>query len=479
MPIRLPFIRKPVEAAAAPAAVATEQHVAVLFGATWLPLPPVDSGQEDSAAATLARDSKGSHYAVVYGASEIVVGAARGKFSANTRLAAQLLSSVVGAERICYLSAVDQVYPNDLKASTLLFVGAYLHGQWAVCACLNGLPVLDFVGTPEEALKRAQDFASRLVNGGSLLISNEIEADCATLKRAAPASVRIVDGLPFDARWAISTQALKPVGIARARLALVGVAAFVLTAPALWYSYRNVLEKRAQREFDAAQNLRQAAAMADLERLQLEAARQQPLVQVAPAARMIFEFASALRDSRAGFQLDKVVFTPKTSNLNFSRADKNATFSDFVTVADSLANTPTFDVSKLDVASVAYKPLGWTEAPQIDLKQPLEAGPILLRMSSLAQQSDILGIKLSVTPPQPLLTTEQLSRVERNLLPKLARKAGTWSAQGPSDLLIPLVEAMPASTCTLTEIEFKLGKDSKGNPADSFVAKGRYFSSWT
>ena len=98
---------------------------------------------------------------------------------------------------------------------------------------------------------------------------------------------------------------------------------------------------------------------------------------------------------------------------------------------------------------------------------------MLLDLATLAQRIEHVGVKLHITEPAPLLSNEQLTRLDAATRATLAVRVGTWSATGPVALLAELGGAMPAEACTLSHVEIIFGKNNEGTPTDSFSASGR------
>lgn len=455
---------------------AGNEALAALFGAAWTPLPVADPGEEGAVAASVARGEGGSHFVVVQSQREAMVGSVKGKFEPGTRLAGQLLASVIGADEIATLAAQDMPRANTIKAQTMMFVGQHVGEARVVVAVLNGVPVLDFVGVREDALQHANGFIENVLNGGVLLIQRDVEPEFHVLATSAPAAVQLVDGLLFDAKWRTRTQPLRPVGVSRARLALAGGLLFAAVLPAGMYGYRRFAQNRMERMASEQAAAVRASAAGTLQRLQSEALGAVTLAQAGAAGKMTFDFARRLRDNRAGFALDKLTLTPKEALASYSRANKQRTFKDFVAQPDP--GTPAFDAAKLDAASVSYDALPWQQLPTVDLINPQPGSAVLLEMGSLAQRVEAVNIKLAISAAAAVLTTEQTGRVEQGVLARIGRKAGAWTSTGPVDLFLPLMEALPAQACTLSQVEFRWAKDQQGVPTDTFTASGRWIVGW-
>jgi hypothetical protein len=454
-----------------------DQPLAALFGGTWMPLPIAGPGEELKAAADVARGEGGSHFVLVQSNHEVMVGSSNGKFTASTRLAGQLLASVVGADAICTLAATDVPQPNMLRTHTMMFLGE--HGeQRVVVAVLNGLPVIDFVGTLEEVLAQAHNFMEKIVGGGggALLIQQSVATEFERERNSAPAATRFVEALPFDAQWRTRTEALRAVGISRARLLLFGAGLLLVGLPGSYTGYS--MWERRRLEIEAAERhaFEKANASKLLERMQADALGVVTLAQALPAGVMAFDFARKLMDERGGFSLEKLQLTPKESLATYARRNRSRTFTDFVSQAEG--GTPSFDVSKLDLGNVIYDALPWQNVQALNLSDPAHGSEALLSMGTLAQRVDAVGVKLAISPATAVLTSEQLDRVDRPTLAAIGRKAGSWTATGPVDLFVPLMEAMPSKACTLSQVEFRWARDPKGIPSDTFEASGRWIVGW-
>lgn len=455
-----------------------DQELAVVFGGNWMPLPPVGPDEADRAAASVARGEGGSHFVVVETSREAMVGSTKGKFSAGTRLAGQLLASVGGADELSTLASVDRTMPNNtFRSQTMLYVGEHMNNERVAVAVLNGVPVLDMVGELSAVLHEAQRFMEKIVGGGMLLVQKSVEDDFASLMNAAPSATRLVEGLPFDAQWKARTPALRPVGVSRARLAVLAGALGIVVAPAGMQAYRWYTQSQAIKAAAQRAALERANASNVLQKLQAEALGLTSLARAGAAAHMAFDFARGLLDERGGFALEKLALSPKESQAVYTRRNKRHTFQDFVTETDD--GTPSFDVSKLDTGSVIYKALPWDKVPVIDLADPENGSSALLDMGTLAQRSEAVEIKLAISPAAAVLTKEQLSHVDEGTLAKVGRKAGTWTATGPVDLFVPLMDSLPAKACTLSQVEFRFSRDQRGVPADTFNASGRWIVGWS
>jgi len=440
-----------------------------------MPLPAVGPGEELAAAASVARGEGGTQYVVVQSEREAMVGSVKGKFSPDTRLAGQLLASLIGADAYSTLEATDQSQTNNIRAQTLLYLGQHVGEQRVAVAVLHGVPVLDFVGGAQAVRAQAQGFIEKIVSGGMLLVQDSVQDDFEIFKVAAPSSCRVVDGLPFDAQWRVRTQPLRSVGISRARLAVVAATAGLVVAPLAYNGYRAWARRQMEEAAARRQALERVNAGSVMQRLQAEALGL--LAQAAPAGHMAFDFARRLLDQRGGFALEKLQITPKGTLASYSRRDRRSTFTDFVTQADE--GTPAFDVSKLDSGSVSYPPLAWAGLPIVDLAKPANGAAALLDLGTLAQRSEAVNIKLALSPALAVLTPEQLGRVDPQTLEAIGRKAGTWTASGPVDLFVPLMEALPQQVCTLAQVECRWSRDQQGIPADTFQAGGRWIAGWS
>lgn len=455
------------------------QELQVLFGTSWVPMPTNDSGEEgddDSLAADLARKAGGTHYVIVSDRSDAMLGIAKGQLGPNTRLAGQLLASVAEAQEICYLSAANHQQDNPFRGRTLFYLGTHGTGFCAV-GVLHGVPVLDRVGSIDEMLEECRSFSSNLQQSGVLLLEEGANEALASAVRMAPAAAcRWVPSLPFDAQWPQRTHAPQAVGISRRKIMLAAGGALAVVGLGALAGYRE-LKKRQQ--IAAAQALIDAEivnAKTNIAKLQANAFATASGALAGPAARMVFDFARKMLDERAGFAADRLTFTPEKTTLSYTRPQRRSTFAGFVTQGDE--GTPQFVVSKLDNAGVQYPVLPWASIATVDLSKPANAANVMLDLATLAQRIEHVGVKLSIAEPSPLLTGEQLNRLELAARAATAVRVGTWTATGPVDLLADMAQAMPPDACTLSQVDIIFGKGVDGTPADSFSASGRYVVSW-
>jgi len=450
--------------------------LAAVFGASWIPRPGAEPGREDQAAGEAARDNGGSWYVVVEADGEAMVGFVSSRLGPGMRLAGQLLASAVTAKEVCTLAALDQPVPNPFRAKTLLFLGRYDKGNHAAVAVLNGAPAFELVAPLTDVIAKAQDFAGRLHGGGLLLIEEEAVEDFAEIRQAAPAAFRSVAGLPFDAQWESKTVAPRAVGFSRMRATIAVALISVVALPVGRWGYNKYAAVRMQRVAQEQAAAARVTAVREFERLQLEAMTHAGLAQAAPAAHMAFDFVRKLLDERAGFNVEKLVVSPKETSVTYTRQKKTSTFEDFVSASDECV--PSFDVKKLDAASAACPVLPWEKAEKVNSSAAIDSANVLLELGSLAQRSALIGVQVALTPPSPVLTQEQQDRIEATTVAKIGRRMGSWSATGPMDLFVPLCEALPAQSCTLSDVEFKLSRGTNGVPADTFTASGKFVVGW-
>ncbi len=448
----------------------------VLFGNDWVPLPVNDEGDDDAQAAALARKAGGSHYVVVTDRTDAMLGIASGQLGPHARLAGQLLASVVNAASVCYLTAANVTQDNPFRTRSLLFVGPHGAGYCAV-GVLHGVPVLDRVGTLDEVLAECQGYASNVLEGGALLLAEDGRAALEPLSRSAPAACHWVPSLPFDTQWAQRTHAPRPIGVSRRHVALAAAGVIGVLGLGATLGYRHYSHQKAVAAAEAHAAAAMANDKADFGKLQVSAFAAAPVSLAGPAARMVFDFARKLLDERAGFAADRLRVTPDHTQLLYTRPQRRSTFAGFVTQSDE--GTAQFVVSKLDQAGVQYATLPWHTLPLADLSKPGNAANVLLDLATLAQRIEHVGVKLHIAEPAPLLSSEQLTRLDAATRATLAVRVGTWSATGPVALLAELGGAMPAEACTLSHVEIIFGKNNEGTPTDSFSASGRYVVSWS
>jgi|JI10StandDraft_1071094.scaffolds.fasta_scaffold240412_2 hypothetical protein len=454
----------------------TTPELQVLFGNDWVPLPVNDEGDDEAQAASLARKAGGSHYVIVSDRTDAMLGIASGQLGAHARLAGQLLASVVNAASVCYLTAANVTLDNPFRTRSLLFVGPHGAGYCAV-GVLHGVPVLDRVGTLDEVLAECKGYTSNVLEGGALLLAEGGRAALEPLSRSAPAACHWVPSLPFDSRWAQHTLAPRPIGVSRRHVALVAVTVVGVVALGSTLGYRHYAQKKAIEAAEVLAAASMADAKADIGKMQASAFATAPATLAGPAARMVFDFARKLLDERAGFAADRLRVAPDHTQLLYTRPQRRSTFAEFVTQSDE--GTAQFVVSKLDQAGVQYAPLPWHTLPHADLSKPSPAAHVLLDLATLAQRIEHVGVKLNIVEPAPLLSNEQLTRLDATTRATLAVRVGTWSATGPAALLAEMAGAMPAEACTLSQVEIVFGKNTEGTPTDSFFASGRYVVSWS
>lgn len=450
--------------------------LAVVFGASWNALPDCEPDEEARTARGIARGAGHGSYVLARATREAMVGSIKGKLPPGTRFAGQLLASVVGAGNVVYLNALDDSVANPARTTTLMFIGAHGADGYVAVIVVNGVPVLESIGTQAEIDHVGRDFAHRLRDGAALLLEIGAAPAFDELAELAPSSVVLVPGLPMSADWASKTTGVQRAGLSQWQMGLVliaGLLAIGLTGVVAGkvYTKRQLLEAATAA---AQQEARQSAE--SLRQLQAAAITGQGASAALPSGQAAYEWAKGYPLSREGFAVAKIAFTDKGTTVRYMRTNPLKTFAQFMATTDG--GTPTFEVGKREEATVQYPALSWAKLPRIDLDKPANAAAVMLELASLDQLAHVAGVKMTFSTPSPALNPEQLARVDAAALRQLGRKTGTWSATGPVDLYLDFLKRLPAGACSLSAVEFTVGQDGKGLPADVFTASGRYLVGW-
>lgn len=455
----------------------------LLWGADWRPV--VDELGADrirTRGVRIARAAKSKSFAVLSNNRDASVGLwldSAPKAPRKSYFAAQLLGDLYTAQTVVYLgysadTAIDNPYRNKER---LVYVGRAGDRDDLFCmiAVVGGLPDVDFVGTPAEVERCLFNNTDFLAEGGVLLVEDHPALSAAYQHLNAPLmrAAEPVFGFPFNPSFGDTIDAAQNVPVDKRLVTMAVIGTTVVAATVGWYFWGKAAE-----EALATERRLSIRAKADAARNAYLTARGNVMasasdLRAADASKALWKYFATVPLRRGGFALSGVICTGADCELVYRRDRKSATFVDFVQ-AHQTGERPEIDIGKIDVGVTRVTIPEAGSWPRLDLGQLAAQDDLLLRLGTVAQLADLAGVKLTFTPPSPMV----VDSLERGLPPgeakTMRRWMGTWTLEGPSDTLVPALTRMP-SDITLSRVELRLSADHRNAP-DVVLANGRYFA---
>jgi len=434
-------------------------HIRIAYGAEWVAIKTI--GDTKPEARRIARAHRATVCTVIeprMSGGQPVAGVGKAKLKAKqpTYTAAEVLAAGMDS--------------GEKEGAYLALVG---DGQYAFVGILEGgpSPGFDVVGSAEEVLAAASEFAKSFVSGAPLFVhvsvTENTPSDIKQFLRDHQSVVSVVDALPGLERDLEQLSPLAPLGSDRALL-LAGVGTMGLLALGgawygwSWYHEQTNLAERRARESQAALNLYKASVDAGFNSLAVD--------QSATAGEAVWRFVENLKIQRAGWTVEQITCSGGTCTLNYQQAPRQGTFTTLSKTVQQ-PESPEMKVSALNVAAIKIPLPDWDKVPKLQLPMLTDIQPQLaVEFGTQGQVMEFAGLSVTFGNLTPLGDDAPLRQagVSAGAVPRYSY--GTWQIAGPADTFVAAMRRLPAQS-TLSQVVYSVTRDGV-----KFDANGRYFT---